>query len=550
MHIVRFSEGLGNQLFQYAFYLKLKEIYPDDKVYADVSFYETNNRHGGYKLGSLTEIDYIKPTKEMNCVTVYEKDYSSTEIKSGKNYYYDGCWFSPSYYPSDMTEMYKIFDTARLSGKNREYLDMMDGANSVSLHVRRGDFLYSSIQCNIANRTYYQNAIDYFCKNLQDPTFFVFSNDMPWSKKELDFGGAATVFVEGNDPGGLGAFFDMLLMSRCRVNIMSNSSFSWFSGLMNRREDKIAAEPPYSFNAAEQSVSKSENHIVIPNTKKFFGEGDDPFFSVIATPAEVETADSAFIVSALNQSYADFELLICESALSEKTCDRSVYEAAGNDPRVRKFSFGAGMSPCEAKYELAKHARGKYILFPDVYDYLADDTLEVLFGELSVSDTELLEFEYIKNTDVPYSELKTGNAADALRPGALFGVGNMCFSAELIKRVISAVPPIRCGVFEDRYLHLACVLAAKSYKFLPRELYQWEQGNKYEDCIIEPISKKKPLRLRRGLKNKEKAMKALVKKYSPEDKKLMRRALDREKHILRAKYARQFKGMLNRIFKK
>lgn len=527
MHIVRIMEGFGNQIYQYMFYLKLKETYPDDRVYADISFYDTKKPHGGYKLGGLADIDYIKPTKAMKRITVHDDTLSVIKFKSGETYYYDGYWQDPKIFPRDMTPVYKIFDEARLSEKNREYAEMIKNSNAVSVHVRRGDYLNNWMMCNISNGTYYQNAINYCNENIEDPTFFVFSNDMERVKEELDFGGSRAVFVEGNDPQGSDVYADILLMSLCGTNIIANSSFSNLAVLLNKREDKTVLSPPYCLNDGDGSPEG----IHIPNVRKLSGnfDPDEPFFSIIAIPQR-KSSQRACLVSLLNQSFENIEILIPERCFSEYYFGVVPLEYAKNDPRVRTLPTGDDLSASEVKAELAKKAKGKYIIFADMYGYFTDDACMELYGGLCGDGTELIGFGYKKNTYSLYKMPEKRDASAVLIPNRIFSATTFCASAELVKRVTADAP--RCNVFEDRYFVFALMLAAKSYRYFDAELYQGEEYGISRALISLTEVLKKHRGARSDLKCKQKGMEAVAEKYAPECKKAVKPALKYEKKLI------------------
>ena len=87
---------------------------------------------------------------------------------------------------------------------------------------------------------YYLDSIEYMKRNVDNPTFFVFSNNIEWAKENLK-DVKNIVYVENNDRfHGIG---DMHLISFCKHNIISNSTFSWWSAVLNKNENKIVIAP-------------------------------------------------------------------------------------------------------------------------------------------------------------------------------------------------------------------------------------------------------------------------------------------------------------------
>ncbi len=113
-------------------------------------------------------------------------------------------------------------------------------ANPVSLHLRRGDCTVAATNRVDLPLAYYLNAISFFKKQLRDPTFFVFSDDIPFIKDYLPRD-LNLIFVDHNDD--YSAHEDMRLMSSCHHHITANSTFSWWGAWLNPRTDKIVLAP-------------------------------------------------------------------------------------------------------------------------------------------------------------------------------------------------------------------------------------------------------------------------------------------------------------------
>jgi Glycosyl transferase family 11 len=128
-------------------------------------------------------------------------------------------------------------------GKNLEVLEQINQCgNPVSLHVRRGDCTVAATARVALPFEYYSNAISTFKERLVDPTFFVFSDDIPFVKEYLPQN-IATVFVEHNDD--FSAHEDMRLMSSCHHHIIANSTFSWWGAWLSPRSDKMVIAPKH-----------------------------------------------------------------------------------------------------------------------------------------------------------------------------------------------------------------------------------------------------------------------------------------------------------------
>ncbi len=115
--------------------------------------------------------------------------------------------------------------------------------NSVSVHIRRGDYL---IQTNdmyqfggVVNMAYFKRAADYIADKVDAPVFFIFSDDMDWCRK--NFHGEQYRFVDSNR--GMDSWRDMYMMSLCKHHINSNSTFSWWGAWLSDCENSITICP-------------------------------------------------------------------------------------------------------------------------------------------------------------------------------------------------------------------------------------------------------------------------------------------------------------------
>lgn len=114
--------------------------------------------------------------------------------------------------------------------------------NAVSLHIRRGDYVSDKNASNIfagLSPDYYYKAINYISSKIEDPLFFVFSDEIEWAKTKLS--NYPCRFININQ--GKETYNDMRLMSLCKHNIIANSSFSWWGAYLNNNEQKIVIAP-------------------------------------------------------------------------------------------------------------------------------------------------------------------------------------------------------------------------------------------------------------------------------------------------------------------
>ena len=169
------------------------------------------------------------------------------KIKKVKdNSYLSGYWQSYLYF-SDIEEIIiNEFQFPKINDSIAQLLaKQILQENSISIHIRRGDFLNNDLSnvhstCPIS---YYNDAMKYINAKVDNPKYFVFSDDVDWVKTNLNID---AVFVSGNK--GKTNFMDMQLMSLCKCNIIANSSFSWWGAWLNKNPNKVIIAPRKWYN--------------------------------------------------------------------------------------------------------------------------------------------------------------------------------------------------------------------------------------------------------------------------------------------------------------
>ena len=148
------------------------------------------------------------------------------------------------------------------SGIKLKLIESIQAVHSVSLHIRRGDFVENKVinsfhgLCDI---NYYERAISEINNSMKNPTFFIFSDDINWAKKKFGWI-PSVIFIDHNK--GKESFWDMRLMSYCKHNIIANSSFSWWGAWLNTNKLKIVIAPKIWFN---DSIINLQTEDLIPS---------------------------------------------------------------------------------------------------------------------------------------------------------------------------------------------------------------------------------------------------------------------------------------------
>ncbi len=294
MIIVKISGGLGNQMFQFALICRLQKQYPEVEIKGDASGYKLYNDHYGLELNrvfGLVDKAYLKLAKPLEQFRVrgeipllvggalgkwVEKPQAWLNartrrlfLKKGRrnvisedvgilvedrldsmntsqNWFLDGYWQNEAYFGNMLPELRSKFTFPEFTEDvNRQLAEKISKTNSVSIHVRRGD--YAGSVYDILGMEYYRKAVRYIEERVACPCYYVFSEDRDYIEKEFAWL-QNKVVVGGNT--GMNSFRDLQLMSLCKYNITANSSFSAWAGYLNASEDKIVLYPSqYTKNA-------------------------------------------------------------------------------------------------------------------------------------------------------------------------------------------------------------------------------------------------------------------------------------------------------------
>ncbi len=149
-----------------------------------------------------------------------------------------GYWHNQKYFKSFYSQLIKEFEfISKPDIPNEELIKYIKEENSISIHIRRGD--YANLD-NILPINYYHNAIDYIKKKVKNPKFIYFSDEPNWVKENLTINNS-DIIVDFNDSSE--GYNDMRLMSLCKHNIIANSTLSWWGAWINQNPDKIVIAP-------------------------------------------------------------------------------------------------------------------------------------------------------------------------------------------------------------------------------------------------------------------------------------------------------------------
>ena len=192
------------------------------------------------------------------------------EQRATKNCIFKGFWQSEKYFKHCVDDVRRQFVFLPFDEpKNIEISKKMSIENSVAIHLRKGkDYLQSELMGKgLCTADYYMAAIDYMYKHVDNPSFYVFTDNPQWVKDNLpkfDY-----TLVDWNKVSGKRSFRDMQLMTCAKHNIIGNSTYSWWGAWLNPNPDKIVIAPTKFFNPVDVFFSKQD--IVCDNWIKMEG---------------------------------------------------------------------------------------------------------------------------------------------------------------------------------------------------------------------------------------------------------------------------------------
>lgn len=282
MIIVRLIGGLGNQMFQYAAARRLSTLH-QTTLKLDISAFQ----HYTWRAYSLTpfciqdvfatpeEIAAVKGTSQKGLARIafrlsqklkpyYRRSIFSelhpgtfdlNIMKTPSHVYLDGYWQSEKYFV-DIEDVIRREFTIKVEQdpQSREIAEKIANTQSVSIHVRRGDYVSNpKIRRvhGVCGLNYYKQCAKLIAERIAHPHFFVFSDDPGWviENLRLDY---PTTFVTHND--ATRNYEDLRLMSQCKHHITANSSFSWWGAWLCTNPEKIVLTPQKWLNVPDYNL--------------------------------------------------------------------------------------------------------------------------------------------------------------------------------------------------------------------------------------------------------------------------------------------------------
>lgn len=274
MIVVKITNGLGNQLFQYA-YARMLQNRTKQKIYLDIhdinkmsgraSGAETVTEFSTFRKYQLNDLRITLPAIDKKRVAKYYKrknirskfghyckelrllpvvyvnesmcNEKGFHFSRWQNYYVEGYFFDKKYYEKESELLRQELNLKKKTVISEDLQEILSGRNTVSLHVRRGDFL--SLGRNMSGSDYYTKAVNYIKDKVDNPFLLIFSDDIGWVERNMDFESEHRI-ISGR---GYSDCEELKLMSMCRNNIIANSTFSYWGAWLNPNREKIVVSP-------------------------------------------------------------------------------------------------------------------------------------------------------------------------------------------------------------------------------------------------------------------------------------------------------------------
>lgn len=268
MIIIQVTGGLGNQMQQYALYRKFLSLGKEAKL--DISWFTENDRQARIYAKRKLELEYFdnlpyevcterekrvlvgggslvskaKRKLFLNSKKIFrETDMYHPEIFDFVDKYLCGYFACEKYYGDIMEELReKIKFPPSKNLENIKLAELMGQGESVSIHIRRGDYLEpenAAMFGGICTEDYYVGAVQEMKRRFPNAHFYLFSDDVFYVQEHYQ--GEEYTVVDVNR--GKDSFYDIWLMSRCRHQICANSTFSFWGARLNGNKDKVVIRP-------------------------------------------------------------------------------------------------------------------------------------------------------------------------------------------------------------------------------------------------------------------------------------------------------------------
>ncbi|MDB5281886.1 MAG: glycosyl transferase family 11 [Bacteroidota bacterium] len=279
MVIARIFQGLGNQLFQYAFVraLSLRHNVP---FKLDTTYFKFYSDHRQYGLDKFNIVEHIATEEDIYNVKngikknrlanfifqrtkgnlpYYKQPYLKEDLSRldknllliDSNTYVDGYFTSEIFFKDFETQIRTDFQLKASPNKaNLDFIVKAKEQNSICISIRRGDFVSNPMH-DVCDLDYYRDALNVMNERVSNAVYYIFSDDNDWVKQNFKIS-QEHYYVTHNYPD---FYEDFRLMQNCRHHIIPNSTFSWWAAWLANHPEKIVIAPEIWLNTTEVDYS-------------------------------------------------------------------------------------------------------------------------------------------------------------------------------------------------------------------------------------------------------------------------------------------------------
>lgn len=286
MIVVRLHGGLGNQMFQYAYGRALMGLGSGPVVYEATSYAEDRLRDFGLNVwsvdlpllpaekeralasryGGLGRKGWLHGVRPLRKVAERPFGFDPRFLQVRDNTHLIGYWQDERFFESVGEEIRNHFKPAQpVTEKTARVVDQVVATNSVAVHVRRTDYLKHA-EMQVCDAGYHRRCVEMLLAKHSGLEAYVFSDDLAWCRANLELP-CPTHYVDHTTAAT--AHEDLWMMSRCRHQVIPNSSFSWWAAWLKLDPSGETFAPSPWFNNPERAGEgvACKNWRIVPGTE-------------------------------------------------------------------------------------------------------------------------------------------------------------------------------------------------------------------------------------------------------------------------------------------
>ena len=448
MIVVQMSGGLGNQMFQYALYRRLKSLGRDVRIDDWSQYVPREDGAVVRKLGlGVFGAQYRKASEEeVNLLTDGRTDllsrirrkltgrrsletrdtdflFDPRFLETGEGYF-TGCFQSERYFAPIGDEIREAFafpgEFPGMSGKVRALGEKMQSGPSVCLHLRFGDYLEKSdIYGGICTREYYSRAVRLFLSRYgEKAVFYLFSDDDKRAAEAAEqfsasSGAGPEQFVPVPHDSADSTYSDLYLMTKCRNHIIANSSYSWWGSYLARSGGQWVVAPSVWMHGQggnelrHRDIYREEMILVSPEGRLVrvpagaaeaagappaSEDRDRPLVSVIVPAYNIENYIEGAVKSLLAQTWDRLQIIAVDDGSPDRT-GAVLDRIASGESRIRVIhKENGGLS--DARNAGLALAEGEFTAYLDGDDRMDPLMIESMVRAAMITAADIVTVRY------------------------------------------------------------------------------------------------------------------------------------------------------------